>query len=169
MLEIARLFRRIFRNSRSINFRVFSNFEHSEYFSPNQQMLQIDVVTYASVMTKMCSASSRDPLGALGTVAFLLTISSISILILAWGCLRGQEKWKSSRNSNLLSNCAVFQPRWNKLWKTAKQCFFQALFGRFFEVYSILAEKQHNLTKNSSSLTFSASLDPSNIRRQGLI
>ena len=29
-------------------------------------MLLIDVVTYASVMTKMCSASSRDPPGALG-------------------------------------------------------------------------------------------------------
>ena len=39
---------------------------HSKMFSPNQQMLQIDVVTYASVMTKMCSASSPDPLGALG-------------------------------------------------------------------------------------------------------
>ena len=39
---------------------------HSKMFSPNQQMLLIDVVTYASVMTKMCSASSRDPPGALG-------------------------------------------------------------------------------------------------------
>ena len=35
-------------------------------FSPNQQMLLIDVVTYASVMTKLCLASSSDPLGALG-------------------------------------------------------------------------------------------------------
>ena len=39
---------------------------HSKIFLPNQQMLLIDVVTYASVMTKMCSASSRDPPGALG-------------------------------------------------------------------------------------------------------
>ena len=36
---------------------------HSKMFSPNQQMLLIDVVTYASVMTKMCSASSPDPPG----------------------------------------------------------------------------------------------------------
>ena len=36
---------------------------HSKMFSPNQQMLLIDVVTYASVMTKMCLASSRDPRG----------------------------------------------------------------------------------------------------------
>ena len=40
--------------------------EAQNFFSPNQQMLLIDVVTYASVMTKMCSASSRDPPGALG-------------------------------------------------------------------------------------------------------
>ena len=45
---------------------VFPCFRHKIFFSPNQQMLLIDVVTYASVMTKMCSASSRDPLGALG-------------------------------------------------------------------------------------------------------
>ena len=38
---------------------------HSKMFSPNQQMLLIDVVTNASVMTKMCSASSPDPTGAL--------------------------------------------------------------------------------------------------------
>ena len=43
-------------------------FRHKIFFSPNQQMLLIDVVTYASVMTKMCSASSLDPPppGALG-------------------------------------------------------------------------------------------------------
>ncbi len=38
---------------------------HTEIFSPNQQILQIDVVTYATVMSKMCSASSPDPPGAL--------------------------------------------------------------------------------------------------------
>ena len=40
--------------------------DNTKFFSPDQQMLLIDVVTYASVMTKMCSASSRDPPGALG-------------------------------------------------------------------------------------------------------
>ena len=39
---------------------------HSKMFSPNQQMLLIDVVTYASVMTKMCSASSCEPPGLSG-------------------------------------------------------------------------------------------------------
>ena len=34
---------------------------HTKFYSPNQQMLQIDVVTYALVMTKMCSASSPNP------------------------------------------------------------------------------------------------------------
>ena len=50
----------------SIRPSVFPWFRHKNFFSPNQQMLLIDVVTYASVMTKMCSASSRDPPGALG-------------------------------------------------------------------------------------------------------
>ena len=39
---------------------------HTKFFSPNQQMLLIDIVTHASVMTKMCSASSPAPRGALG-------------------------------------------------------------------------------------------------------
>ncbi len=36
---------------------------HTKIFSPSQQMLLIDDVTYASVMTKMCSASSPDSPG----------------------------------------------------------------------------------------------------------
>ena len=57
----------LFRPSRlSVHPSVCPWFRHKNFFSPNQQMLLIDVVTYASVMTKMCSASSRDPPGALG-------------------------------------------------------------------------------------------------------
>ena len=54
------------------------------------------------------------------TVAFLLKISSKSIQIFAWELLGCQKKWKCSRNSNLLSNCAVFQPNLNKAQKTSQ-------------------------------------------------
>ena len=36
-------------------------------------------------------------------------------------------------------------------------------FGKFFALYSILAEKQHNLTTNVSSLSFSASFGTPNV------
>ena len=65
------------------------------------------------------------------TVAFLLKISSKSIQILTWECLGCLKKQKGSRNSNLLSNCAVFQPKLNKLWKTIKTTSFSTVFGRF--------------------------------------
>ena len=90
----------------------------------------------------------------------------ISILILSLGCFGCQKKRNSSWDSNLLSICAVFQPQWKKRWKTTiKQCFFKVFvhFWRFFEDYSILAEKQRNLTTNSSPLRFPASFDPPNV------
>ena len=54
------------------------------------------------------------------TVAFLLKISSKSIQIFAWELFGCQKKQKCSRNSNLLSNCAVFQPNLNKAQKTSQ-------------------------------------------------
>ena len=42
-------------------------------------------------------------------------------------------------------------------------------FGRFFELYSILAEKQCTKTTNSSFLNFSASFDTHDAPRDGLI
>ena len=83
-----------------------------------------------------------------------------SILIHSWWCMGSQKKQNSSRISTLLSNCAVFQPKWKKLWKTIKKVLGKSTVWRFFKVYSILAEKQRNLTTNSSSLIFSALLPP---------
>ena len=53
-------------------------------------------------------------------MAFLLKFSSKSIQIFAWEPLGCQKKRKCSRNSNLLSNCAVFQPNSNKAQKPSR-------------------------------------------------
>ena len=116
-------------------------------------MLKLMKVTFDFILKIM-----KKLLGGTTNAQYKAVISSI--LILAWGCLMGQEKRKRSRNSNLLSNCAVFQPRWKKPWKTAKQCFFQALFWWFFKVFSISVEKQRNLTTKLRSLSYFASLRP---------
>ena len=71
-------------------------------------------------MSTFCSHTKCLPYEALPfcTVAFVLKISSKSIQILTWECLGCLRKQKGSRNSNLLSNCTVFQPKLNKAWKT---------------------------------------------------
>ena len=106
------------------------------------------------------------------TVAFLLKISSISILILARGHLGGQKKRETSRDLNLLSNCAVFQPKLNNLQKTFKneqKPWKNTVLSRFFNVFSIVAEKQRKLTTNSSPMSYFASFDIQNIPKRGLI
>ena len=95
-----------------------------------------------------------------------------SIQILAWKCLGCQKKQKSSRNWHVLSNCAVFEPKSNKLRKSIKTSPFPMVFGhfwRFFEPYWNLAGKQRNLTTNSSSLSISASSDTPIVPRQRFV
>ena len=89
-----------------------------------------------------------------------LTIAPL--LSRVWGQYGYQKKRNSSGNSIFLVWCAVFQPKLNKLRKTAEKWLFFNVFGQFwvfFEVCSILAEKQRPKPKNSSSLKFFASFD----------
>ena len=58
-----------------------------------------------------------------------------SIQILAWKCLGCQKKQKSSRNWHVLSNCAVFEPKSNKLRKSVKKQSFSHGFWSFWEVF----------------------------------
>ena len=58
-----------------------------------------------------------------------------SIQILAWKCLGCQKKQKSSRNWHVLSNCAVFEPKSNKLRKSVKKQSFSHGFWTFWEVF----------------------------------
>ena len=51
-----------------------------------------------------------------------------SLQILTRECFGWQKKQKGSRNSNLLSNCTVFQPKLNKLWKRIKNSFFHCFW-----------------------------------------
>ena len=79
-----------------------------------------------------------------------------------WGQGGCQKKQKTSRNSNFYVSAAVFQPKLNKLRKTAQKLCFSYVFRSIldvFEDYSILTEKQRLKPKNSSSLKFSASFD----------
>ena len=105
-------------------------------------------------------------------MAFSLKISSISILILARGHLGGQKKQETSRDSNLLSNCTVFQPKLNNLRKTFKneqKPWKNTVLLWFFNVFSIVAEKQRKLTTNLSPMSYLASFDIQNIPKRGLI
>ena len=88
---------------------------HYKMFSPNQQMLLIKVVTYASVMTKMHSGSSLDLPGPSGTR----------------GCPRGHSKsWSnekmllkklSGKYASMMKKNHLLHPHgltpWRSLWK----------------------------------------------------
>ena len=79
-----------------------------------------------------------------------------------WGQGGCQKKQKTSRNSNFQVSAAVFQSELKNLQKRPKlikKHKKNTISGRFFEVYSILAEKQRLKPKNSNSLKFSASFD----------
>ena len=75
------------------------------------------------------------------------------------GC---QKKQKTSRNSNFLVWCAVFQSKLKNLQKCPKlneKHEKNAILGRFFKICAILTEKQRTKPKNLSSLKFSTSFD----------
>ena len=75
------------------------------------------------------------------------------------GC---QKMRKTSRNSNFLVWCAVFQSKVKNLQKRPKlneKHEKNAILGRFFEICAILTEKQSTKPKNLSSLKFSTSSD----------
>ena len=79
-----------------------------------------------------------------------------------WGQTGCQKKRKTSRNSNFLVWCAVFQSKLKNLQKRPKlnqKHEKNAIFGRFFKICAILTEKQRTKPKNLSSLKFSASFD----------
>ena len=72
-----------------------------------------------------------------------------------WGQAGCQKKRKPSRNSNFWVWAAVFQSKLNKLRKTTEKWLFFNVFGQFrefFEVYSILTEKQRTKPKKLTSL-----------------
>ena len=78
------------------------------------------------------------------------------------GQQRYQMKRNSSGNSIFLVWWAVFQPKLNKLRKTTEKWLFFNVLGQFwgfFEVCSILTEKQRTKAKNSNSVINFASLD----------
>ena len=67
----------------------------------------------------------------------------------------GMGRPEISYLSYSISGCAVFQPKLNKLWKTAEKWLFCNVFGQFwvfFEVYSILTEKQRTKPNKLTSL-----------------
>ena len=71
-------------------------------------------------------------------------------------------KQKTSRNLNFWVSAAVFQPELNNLQKRPKlieKHKKNTISGRFFGVYSILAEKQRLKLRNSNSLMNFASVD----------
>ena len=77
------------------------------------------------------------------------------LLSRVWGQYGYQKKRNSSGNSIFLVWCTVFQPKLNKLWKTAEKWLYFDIFGQFwafFEVYSILTEKQRTKPKKLTSL-----------------
>ena len=77
------------------------------------------------------------------------------LLSRVWGQYGYQKKWNSSGKSIFLVWCAVFQPKLNKLRKTAEKWLFFNVFGQFWvfvEVYSILTEKQRTKPKKLTSL-----------------
>ena len=79
-----------------------------------------------------------------------------------WGQDGCQKKQNTSRNLNFQVSVAVFQSELNNLQKRSKlieKHKKNTISGRFFEVYSILAEKQRLKPKNSNFLKFSASFD----------
>ena len=89
-----------------------------------------------------------------------LTISPL--LSWVWGQYGYQKKRNSSGKSIFLVWSAVFQSKLSKLQKTLRigqKHWKTAIFQRFFEVCSILAEKQRPKPKNSGSLKIYASFD----------
>ena len=77
------------------------------------------------------------------------------LLSRVWGQYGYQKKRNSSGKSIFWVWCAVFQPKLNKLRKTAEKWLFFNVFGQFwvfFEVYSILTEKQRTKPKQLTSL-----------------
>ena len=65
-------------------------------------------------LSHSCHAVFRDTLG------FLFKISFTQLLYHPWGCFGCPEKCTSSRNYNLFSGSAVFQPKCNKIENTYK-------------------------------------------------
>ena len=56
------------------------------------------------------------------TLGFLAKISFTPLLYHPGGCFECPEKGTSSRNYNLFVWSAVFQPKWNDIKKTYKNC-----------------------------------------------
>ncbi len=84
------------------------------------------------------------------------------LVSLHWGQTGCQQKWKTSRNLNFLVLADVFQSELKNFQRCPKlnqRHEKNAIFGWFFENYSILTEKQQAKLHNSSSLMFSASFD----------
>ena len=82
-----------------------------------------------------------------------LTIAPL--LSRVWGQYGYQKKQNSSGNSIGLVWCTVFQPKLNKLWKTAEKWLFFNSFDQFwvfFDVYSILTAKQRIKPNKLTSL-----------------
>ena len=71
----------------------------------------------------------------------LMAISFNSLVGHPLGQVGCQKMLKSSRNLNLLDFCSTFQPKVNKFQKTTRNREKGMVWGQFFEIHSLLAEK----------------------------
>ena len=89
------------------------------------------------------------------------------------GNVWGVERSRKDQGTGICCQIALFfsQNRINfeKPSKTILFLWVLVVFERFFRLYSILPEKQRNLTTNSSSLILSASFATQNIPRWGFV
>ena len=112
------------------------------------------------------------PLGSRVTQGEMKNISFTPLLSRVWGQHTYQKKQNLLQNLNSLVWCAVFQSKLSKLQKTLKisqKRWKTAIFQWFFEVCSILAEKQRTKPKILSFLKNFASFGTNVVPKLAII
>ena len=85
------------------------------------------------------------------------------------GTFKGSIEAEKVKELEFVVKLRCFSAKMESTLKKHHTVLFPCFFGRFFEVYSILAEKQRNLTTKLRSLSYFASFKTPYITKSGLI